>query len=94
VLAGFAIVTAMAAISLLWIGVAGGAQAASHHSPAGSAYRGLTRVVVRPGQTLWSIADRAQPTADPRSVIQQIMEINAISTPTVQPGQLLWVPQG
>ena len=94
VLAGFAIVVAMAAISLLWIGAAGGALAASHHSSAGSAYRGLTRVVVRPGQTLWSIAARAEPTADPRAVIQQIMEVNAISTPDVQPGELLWVPQG
>lgn len=94
VLAGFAVVMAMAAISLVWIGVAGGAQASSHHSATGSAYRGLTRVVVRPGQTLWSIAARAEPTADPRAVIQQIMEVNAISSPDVQPGELLWVPRG
>jgi nucleoid-associated protein YgaU len=94
VLAGFAIVVALAAISVFWISAAGGAQAASHHSAAGSAYRGLTRVVVRPGQTLWSIAARAEPTADPRSVIAQIMEVNAISSPDVQPGELLWVPQG
>jgi LysM repeat protein len=51
-------------------------------------------VVVRPGQTLWSIAARAEPTADPRAVIQQIMEVNAISSPDVQPGELLWVPRG
>jgi nucleoid-associated protein YgaU len=94
VLAGFAIVLAMAVISLVWIGVASGAQASSHHGGAGSAYRGLTRVVVRPGQTLWSIAARAEPTADPRAVIQQIMEVNAISSPDVQPGELLWVPRG
>jgi nucleoid-associated protein YgaU len=94
VLAGFAIVVALAAISVFWISAAGGAQAASHHSAAGSAYSGLTRVVVRPGQTLWSIAARAEPTADPRSVIAQIMEVNAISSPDVQPGELLWVPQG
>ena len=93
-LAGFAIVLAMAVISLVWIGVASGAQASSHHSATGSAYRGLTRVVVRPGQTLWSIAARAEPTADPRAVIQQIMEVNAISSPDVQPGELLWVPRG
>jgi LysM repeat protein len=79
---------------LVWIGVAGGAQASSQHSATGSAYRGLTRVVVRPGQTLWAIAARAEPTADPRAVIQQIMEVNAISSPDVQPGELLWVPQG
>ncbi|MEP7026224.1 MAG: LysM peptidoglycan-binding domain-containing protein [Actinomycetota bacterium] len=88
-----AVAMALAVITLLWISVAGGAQAASHRSPAGSAYQGLTRVAVHPGQTLWAIASKAEPSADPRAVIQQIMEVNALSSPVVQPGELLWVPE-
>jgi LysM repeat protein len=54
----------------------------------------MTRVVVRPGQTLWSIASQAEPTADPRLVIQQIIQANSLSGPVIQPGQSLWVPKG
>jgi LysM repeat protein len=85
-------VTAM--VTLFWLSVAGGAQAASHGAGAGAAYRGMTQVVVRPGQTLWSIASRAEPAADPRLVIQQIIEVNGLSGPVIQPGQSLWVPRG
>jgi len=87
-----AMVTAMA--MLFWLSVAGGAQAASHGLGRGAAYRGMTRVVVRPGQTLWSIASQAEPTADPRLVIQQIIGANSLTGPVIQPGQSLWVPKG
>ena len=85
---------ATAMVTLFWLGVAGGAQAASHGLRPGAAYRGMTRLVVRPGQTLWSIASRAEPTADPRLVIQQIMEVNALNGSVIQPGESLWVPKG
>jgi LysM repeat protein len=54
----------------------------------------MAQVVVRPGQTLWSIAERAEPAADPRIVVQQIIEFNALSGPVIQPGESLWVPKG
>jgi hypothetical protein len=71
---------------------AGGAQAAS---PAGSGvgHQGMHEVVVHAGQTLWSIASAAEPTADPRLVVQQIMAANRMSTTDVAAGQLLWVPR-
>jgi LysM repeat protein len=50
--------------------------------------------VVHPGQTLWSIASRAQPSADPRNVIQQIIELNALTGTGIEPGERLWVPRG
>jgi LysM repeat protein len=53
----------------------------------------MLRVVVRPGQTLWSIATKADPSADPRVVIQQIIDDNALSGTTVSAGQVLWVPR-
>jgi hypothetical protein len=94
VLAALAVVTVTATVTLFWLSVAGGAQAASHGLGSGAAYRGMTRVVVLPGQTLWSIASQAEPAADPRLVIQQIIEANALGGPVIQPGQSLWVPKG
>jgi hypothetical protein len=93
VLACFVITVLTAAVMLLWLTVPGGARAASHAQRPGAAYQGLVRVVVRPGQTLWSIASRAQPAADPRIVIQQIIEVNALSGTVIQPGETLWVPR-
>ena len=79
------------AVLLITMLVSGGAQATNHgHARAG--YQGMHQVVVRPGQTLWSIAAAAEPTADPRSVIQEIMTANALGSPTISAGQLLWVP--
>jgi len=69
-----------------------GAQAANHGLPPAAARAGLRHVVVRPGQTLWSIASAAEPSADPRVVIQEIMQVNALSGGVVVPGESLWVP--
>ncbi|MGH3152482.1 MAG: LysM peptidoglycan-binding domain-containing protein [Streptosporangiaceae bacterium] len=72
--------------------IAASAQATSH-SP-GAAQQGLAKVTVRPGQSLWSVAESADPGADTRSVIAQIIELNGLSADTVMPGQSLWVPRG
>ena len=53
----------------------------------------MLRVVVRPGDTMWSIAVRADPAADPRAVIQQIVEDNGLTGTAIQVGQVLWVPR-
>jgi LysM repeat protein len=71
---------------------AGAAQATSHSAPRLGA-QNLTRVVVRPGQSLWSVAESADPNADTRLVIQQIVELNALTGDTVFAGQSLWVPR-
>ena len=95
VVAGFAMLVVIAAATLLWLTVAGGVQASSRGGPAPrSPYQGMTQVVVRPGQTLWSIAAAAQPSANTWTVVQQITEVNALSGPAVRTGQLLWVPKG
>jgi hypothetical protein len=94
VLAAVALVVGTAVVTLFWLSVAGGAQAASHGLRPGAVYRGMSRVVVRPGETLWSLASQAEPAADPRLVVQQIIEVNALSGPVIQPGESLWVPKG
>jgi hypothetical protein len=92
VLAGLAVATAAMAALVLSLSMAGGALAASHGSPR-AGYQGMRQVVVERGQTLWTIAEAAAPGADPRVVIQQIMDTNALAGSTIRAGELLWVPK-
>jgi Tfp pilus assembly protein FimV len=69
-----------------------GAQAANHGRPA-AGYQGMRQIVVQPGQTLWSIAAQAEPSADPRQVIAEIMTANSLAGSNLEAGQLLWVPR-
>jgi hypothetical protein len=78
-------------ISLL---VAGVAQATNDGPSARAARQHLVQVVVRPGQSLWSVAENADPDQDTRAVIQQIIDLNSLSGDTVLAGQQLWVPRG
>jgi LysM repeat protein len=75
VLAGFALV-----------GVAGRV-GALHGSPVPAS--APTQVVVEPGETLWSIAERVAPKRDPRPVVDQIRRLNDLPTTDVHPGQTL-----
>jgi len=77
-------------ISLLAAGVA---QATNHGSPR-PARQNLVQVVVRPGQSLWSVAESADPDQDTRAVVQQIVDLNSLNGDTVFAGQQLWVPRG
>lgn len=94
VVAVLVILAAAAAATVLWLTMAGGAQAADHGQPARAGFQGLTRMVVEPGQTLWSIASAAEPSAETRQVIQQIIDANALGGTTIHAGQQLWVPRG
>jgi len=91
---GALVVIAIAGIAaMIWVAVAGRAQAAGHVRPGTPAAHSMLRVVVRPRDTLWSIAAKADPTADPRIVIQQIVDDNALSGTAISVGQVLWVPR-
>ena len=95
VVTGLVLLVAIATATLLWMSVAGSVQAASRGGPAPrSPYQGMTQIVVQPGQTLWSIAAAAEPSADAWAVVQQIVEVNALNNPQVHAGELLWVPRG
>jgi LysM domain len=86
-----AVAIVVTAVSLIASGVA---QATSHAVPPGAAGQHLSRVVVRPGQSLWSVAAGADPGADTRLVVQQIIELNGLTSGAVPAGQQLWVPRG
>ena len=81
----------LAALSLV---IASAAQATNHPVSSRAAQQGLAQVTVHPGQSLWSVAESADPTADTRVVIQQIIELNGLTGNVVFAGQRLWVPRG
>jgi hypothetical protein len=91
VVAAIVIAGVTLAALLITVLASGGAQA-TNHGPARAGYQGMHQVVVQRGQTLWSIAAAAEPTADPRTVIGEIMSANALASPAINAGQLLWVP--
>jgi LysM repeat protein len=60
---------------------------------AGSAEAEAARTyVVRPGDTLWSIATRFAPAADPRVVVDAIASANGVEPGALVPGQQLSIP--
>jgi hypothetical protein len=78
-------------VSLLLAGVA---QATNDGPSPRAARENLAQVIVRPGQSLWSVAESADPDQDTRAVIQQIIDLNSLNGDTVFAGQQLWVPRG
>lgn len=90
----FAVLLLVAVLTPVLLALASGAQAANHGLPPSAVRASMRHVVVKPGQSLWSIALNAEPQADPRAVSQQIMEFNALGSQVVVPGESLWVPRG
>jgi LysM domain-containing protein len=87
-------VAAVLLVTLISLLAAGVAQATSHGPAPRAARQDLLQVVVRPGQTLWSVAESADPDQDTRVVVQQIIDLNSLAGATVSAGQQLWVPRG
>jgi hypothetical protein len=95
VLTGLTALLVTAAMVALGIGT-GTAQAAnSAPSRAGAErYRaGMERYTVSPGESLWSVAENADPDADPRDIILEVIGLNKLTGTTIYPGEQLWVPR-
>ena len=95
---GRLVVTVMAVLLVAAgsVALAGAAQAIGHsgaQARPGTAGVALTKVEVRPGQSLWTLAEAYDPNADTRQVIQEILQLNSMSSDQVQPGQVLWMPR-
>jgi len=75
----------LAALLLLVARLSAGAPPATPALPAGST------VTVQPGDTLWSIAQRAEPGSDPRLVVDQLRKANHLNSVQLSPGQTLKV---
>ena len=91
------VVVALAAallVTMVSLLLAGVAQATNDGPSPRAARENLVQVIVRPGQSLWSVAESADPGQDTRAVIQQIIDLNSLNGDTVLAGQQLWVPRG
>ncbi|HEY0932905.1 MAG TPA: LysM peptidoglycan-binding domain-containing protein [Trebonia sp.] len=68
----------------------------AHAAHGGSASPGkyVVKVMVLPGQSLWSLAEKYDPGADPRAISEQIRQLNSMPGDQLQAGQILWVPRG
>jgi hypothetical protein len=75
-------------LALAGLTVALAAPASDAAAPAGSAQT----VVVRPGDSLWSIAAHYRPGRDTRAVVEHIRSLNGISGYTIHAGQHLVLP--
>src|SRR5437763_16323899 len=71
-------VTAALLVTIISLLAAGVAQATNHASSPRGARQNLVQVVVRPGQTLWSVAESADPDQDTRVVVRQIVDLNSM----------------
>lgn len=49
-------------------------------------------VIVGEGDTLWGIAERLRPFEDPRKTVDELVEINELPGPVLEPGQELLLP--
>lgn len=59
---------------------------------AGDAAPPVAYVTVTPGETLWAVAERAAPGADPRDTVALLMQVNGVTPQSLRPGQRLAVP--
>ena len=94
VVAGLITASMVLVAALAWLAGTAKADASGSGVPSSAVYHSLRSVVVLPGQSLWSIATRYEPRSDPRNVIQEIIDLNALNGTSVQPGQHLWLPRG
>ena len=56
------------------------------------AHVAFASVTVQSGQSLWSIAEKVAPSADPRDVIADIVSLNQLHSAVVTPGQRIAIP--
>ncbi len=70
--------------------VTAGAPVAGAARPAALGGHGPVTYVVRPGDTLWSIAERVDPSADPRPLVARLAA--QVGSDAIVPGEQLRVP--
>jgi Tfp pilus assembly protein FimV len=85
-------VLAIALVAVVLSPLAAGAVRRGEAPAPPAATRPVQLVVVRDGDTLWSIAERVRPDQDPRITVDAIVSTNAVDAGALVPGQSLAVP--
>ena len=67
-------------------------QSAQASNQPGSSSASFSYVTVRAGETLWQLAGKYAPSADPRDWITKVVSLNNLQTADLVPGQKLAVP--
>jgi hypothetical protein len=80
----------LAALALPWSGTGGHPLATPGPALAGDPVVAHAPYVVQPGDSLWSIAQRLDPTGDPRPVVAQLAA--EVGSDTVVPGERIVLP--
>jgi LysM domain len=75
----------LGALLLMVARLSAGTAPAAPSVPAGAV------MTVQPGDTLWSIAQRAEPNSDPRPVVDHLRKVNHLNSVALSPGQTLKV---
>jgi hypothetical protein len=94
---GRAVFTTLAAIPVViaafLIATNGGTASASLESTFDSTQAAsYTYVTINAGESLWAVAQRIAPSADPRDVINDILVFNGMSSAELVPGQRIAIP--
>lgn len=91
---GHRLLTVLTLLVAVTLGVlATGGALASALTPGSDQGVAAQRVTVRPGETLWAIAERTAPGVDPRETVAEIMDLNALQSSTVPAGSVLLLPR-
>ncbi|MGY2003973.1 LysM peptidoglycan-binding domain-containing protein [Blastococcus sp. SYSU DS1024] len=77
---------------LLAVGALAVGEAVLGEAGGGLELMGTTKVIVEPGDTLWSIAGAAADGRDVRDVVVDIQRLNGLDTAAITPGQVLVLP--
>lgn len=77
------------AVGLLAAGLVTLAAVSVHGANASVPARAPASVLVRSGDTLWSIALRIAPDRDPRAEVDDLMHLNHLRSPALVPGEVL-----
>ncbi|MEI8067183.1 MAG: LysM peptidoglycan-binding domain-containing protein [Actinomycetes bacterium] len=89
------VVRATAVASLLILigaGFSAVGNASEHKVVVASATAGYVKVVVAPGESIWSLAALVAGNSDVSAVVDQIVTANGLTSSDIHAGQKLWVP--
>lgn len=84
-----AVITSLSILLLSGFAALTGASAGPSESAVSTPY---IKISVKPGETLWSIADSINSSGDLRGMVADILEINNLKSPELQAGQKIYIP--